>query len=197
LKRLATTVSIVYDGSTAGTYSFVYNGDMNNDGNNASDLMYIPRTASELTFLPNTVGSVTYTPQQQAEAFDRFIENNSYLKKRRGTYAERNAAVLPFFHRVNLSVRQDIYTVKTKAGKRQSLQLTADVFNFLNMLNKDWGIRPLIVNRDPLQFVSVGTNGQPQYRMRAINGQLPTKVFQTNYSTASTWGAQVGVRYEF
>lgn len=199
LKRLATTVSIVYDASTAGTYSFTYNGDMNNDGNNGSDLIYIPKDASELTFLPinATSTSPAFSVQQQIDAFNKFIENTPYLRKRKGSYAQRNAATLPFFHRVNLSVRQDIYTVKTKSGKRQSLQLTADVFNFLNMLNSKWGVRPVIVARDPLAYVSVGTNGQPQYRMRVVNGQLPTKVFQTNYSTASTWGAQVGVRYEF
>ena len=158
--------------------------------------MYIPKDASELTFLPIT-GAVAYSVQQQIDAFNKFIENTPYLKNRKGSYATRNAATLPFFHRVNLSVRQEIFTFKTKGGRNQSLQLTDDVFNFLNMLNKNWGVRPLIVVRDPLVFASVGANGQPQYRMRVVNGQLPTKVFQNNFSTSSTWGAQVGVRYEF
>jgi hypothetical protein len=201
LKRLASTVTIVYDGSTAGTFSFITNGDLNNDGNNNVDLLYIPRDASELTFLPITPSAAnnfsTYSVQAQIDAFNKFIDNTPYLSKRRGSYAQRNAATLPFYHRVNLSFRQDFYTFVTKTGRKQSLQLTADVFNFLNMLNKDWGIRPLTVVTDPIVSAGPNASGVPQYRMRVVNGQLPTRVYQTNFSTSSTWGAQLGVRYEF
>jgi outer membrane receptor protein involved in Fe transport len=196
LKRFATTITLLYDGSAAGNFSYVYNGDMNNDGNNGSDLLYIPNNASELTFVPIT-GATPFTVQAQVDAFEKFIENTPYLNKRRGSYAQRNAGLLPFFNRVNLSVRQEVYTVITKSGRKQSLQLTADVFNFLNMLNKDWGIRPLLLVNDPLVFAGVGASGQPTYRMRVVNGQLPTRIWQNNFSTSSTWGAQVGVRYEF
>ncbi len=197
LKRLATTLTLVYDGSTAGTFSFINNGDVNNDGQNNVDLLYVPNNANELVFLPIT-GANPYSAQAQIDAFNQFIENTPYLNKRKGSYAQRNAATLPFFHSLNLSVRQEFFTFVSKGGRKQSLQITADVFNFLNMLNKDWGVRPLLLVNDPLVAAGVdAATGKPAYRMRVVNGRLPVKPVQTRYSTASTWGAQVGVRYEF
>lgn len=197
LKRFATTITLIYEGSTSGTYSFINNGDLNNDGQSGVDLLYIPKDANELVFLPIT-GSTPYSAQAQKDAFNQFIANTPYLNKRKGSYAERNATTLPFFHSVNISIRQEIYTFISKSGRKQSLQLTADVFNFLNMINKNWGVRPLLVVRDPLVAAGVdATTGKPAYRMRVVNGKLPVNPIQTNYSTSSTWGAQVGVRYEF
>ena len=50
-KHLATTLSFFYEGSNPSTFSYIYNGDVNNDGNSA-DLMYIPKNASEINFNP-------------------------------------------------------------------------------------------------------------------------------------------------
>jgi hypothetical protein len=194
LKHLATSITIFYEGRNQGNLSYVVNGDLNGDGNSA-DLMYIPKDQSEMNFVAIT-GSTPFTVQQQKDAFDAFINNSPYLSKRRGQYAERNAALQPWIHTINLNFQQDIFT---NIGKRKNtIRLQADVLNFGNMLNKDWGHRFLntLSNNNPLQYVST-TNGVAAYRMTLVNGQLPTNPFQLNRSLASTWSAQIGIRYIF
>ncbi|HMP87215.1 MAG TPA: hypothetical protein PKE63_08035, partial [Lacibacter sp.] len=194
LKHLATTVTLFYEGRNQGNFSFTTNGDLNGDGI-SSDLMYIPKNRNEINFLPIT-GANPWSVDAQRDALEQYINNSKYLRKRRGQYAERNAALQPFVHTVNLQVQQDLFT---NIGKRKNtLRLQADVLNFLNMLNKNWGHRFIntLSGNNPLQVASV-TNGVPAYRMSLVSGQLPTQPFQVNRSLSSTWGAQVGIRYIF
>lgn len=198
-KHFATSFSLFYEGSPQNNFSYVYQNDMNGDGN-AADLMYIPRNQNEIIFMPIT-GGTPYSPQAQWDAFNKFIEN-SPLKKRRGEYVTRNEALYPWIHNVNFQVQQDFY-VRTKGGTTHTLRLQADVINFANMLNRDWGVRYLNYqggtgNITPLIFDSVDpTTGAPRYRMQTVSGQLPTRPFQINRSIASVWGMQVGIRYLF
>jgi len=194
LKHLATSITIFYEARNQGNFSYSVNGDLNGDGNNA-DLMYVPKDQSEMNFLPIT-GATPFTVQQQKDAFDAFINNSPYLNKRRGMYAERNGALQPWIHTINLNFQQDLFT---NIGKRKNtIRLQADVLNFGNMLNKDWGHRflPTLSNNNPLVYAST-TNGVPAYRWTVVNGQLVTNPFQLNRSLASTWSAQLGIRYIF
>lgn len=198
-KHFATSFSLFYEGSPQNNFSYVYQNDMNGDGN-AADLMYIPRNQNEIIFMPIT-GGTPYSPQAQWDAFNKFIEN-SPLKKRRGEYVTRNEALYPWLHNVNFQVQQDFY-VRTKGGTTHTLRLQADVINFANMLNRDWGVRYLNYqggtgNITPLIFDSVDpTTGAPRYRMQTVSGQLPTKPFQVRRDINSVWGMQVGIRYLF
>jgi hypothetical protein len=204
-KHFATSISLFYEGSPQNNFSYVYQNDMNGDGN-AADLMYIPRNSSEIIFVNQTAnasqGINAYTAAQQAEAYNAFIENTPYLNKRRGQYLSRNNAIYPWIHNVNIQVQQDFY-VTTKGGQKHTLRLQADVINFANMLNRDWGVRYLNYlggsgNITPLIFDSVDpTTGAPRYRMQQTGGRLPTDAFQLNRSITSVWGMQVGIRYLF
>jgi hypothetical protein len=95
---------------------------------------------------------------------------------------------------------QDLF--KNFGARRNTLQFTADVTNFLNMLNNDWGARKLTVVNNPLRVQSV-TNGVPTYTLAtytprgASTPQLVDRTFINNFSTSSTWSLQLGVRYIF
>src|SRR4030095_9853462 len=72
LKHLGTTISLVYEGAINGTYSYVYNGSLNNQGLASANLMYIPKDArdpSEIQFKDNVLynNGVTYTAKEQAQ----------------------------------------------------------------------------------------------------------------------------------
>lgn len=110
LKTLATTVSFYYNGSHQGRYSYTYNGDLNGDGINA-DLLYIPNNAADLKFAPIAASgnAPAFTVDQQIAAFNELINNDSYLRGRKGQYAERNGALLPWLHRVDARLLQDIF----------------------------------------------------------------------------------------
>jgi hypothetical protein len=202
--HLASTFSLYYNGANQGRFSYTYNGDMNGDAIGA-DLLYVPNSASELTFVSSTVGTgaaaVTFTPEQQAAAFDAYINSNDYLKTRKGKYADRNADLMPWLNRFDFKFLQDIYT---NIGKnRHTLQLSLDVINVGNLLSNKWGVRQEVITGSnlPLSRASVTADGVPSFRMNAVqvDGKfvLPTTQFRDITTTATTWSMLIGVRYLF
>jgi hypothetical protein len=77
------------------------------------------------------------------------------------------------------------------------MQLSLDILNFTNMVNKNWGIRENTTVRNPLIVRGLNTNGTATFNLQELGGQLVTKPFQNVVSTASTWGMQLGLRYIF
>ncbi|MCS6990070.1 MAG: TonB-dependent receptor [Chloroherpetonaceae bacterium] len=196
---MATQISIFFEAQPQGRFSYVYAGDMNGDGVANNDLIYVPRSASELRFLPLTVGTGanarTFSPQEQAAAFDAFIEQDPYLRTRRGKYAERNGALFPWVYRADLSVLQEFFL--DIGGRRNTLQVRADVFNFFNLISDKFGAGWQRVDAFPLSFASVGADGVPQFRMRTVNNQLLSQSFQRSATLSDLWSAQLSVRYIF
>src|SRR5690606_35380229 len=118
---------------------YIYSGDVNNDAGRTNDLIYIPRDASEINLVPatNRDGEVIATPEEQWEALDAFIAGNDYLSERRGEHAERNGDRLPWTNQFDLRLMQEF---KLQQGTNEHrFQITFDIFNFSNLINKDWG----------------------------------------------------------
>ena len=201
---MATTVGLVYTGQSGTPVSYTYSSgsairDAGTGGLN--DLIYIPTSGDlgNMTFLSNTIGTTTYTPQQQKDALEAYIQGDDYLKNRRGQFAERNGARLPFSNTVDLKVTQD-FNVKV-SGHRYQFQLTWDVFNFTNMLNRDWG-RSYFASFDQYALINFAgyvsnANLTPQYRFN------PTIKNLWNYNTSAApaysnrWISQIGLRFNF
>jgi hypothetical protein len=195
----ATTITLGYVGQETNPFSYTVAGDLNGDRVSNNELLFVPQNASDIRFAPLTVGSVTYTSQQQQAAFDEFINQDSYLSTRRGQYAERNALIIPFLHRFDLSVAQDVFV---KIGKKvNSFQIRADILNFGNMLNNAWGVSQRAGAPQLLNFVSRDAAGVPTYRLstqRDATGTFLAKdTFQYNSSVFDVWSAQLGIRYIF
>ena len=199
----STSFNLGYIGEQSGVFTYTYNGDMNGDRVSFNDLMYIPKSASEIRFQPLSVVSngvtTIYTEAQQRTAFDDYINQDSYLSGRRGQYAERNAHVLPMLHRLDLSVTQDIF-VKI-AGKNNNFQIRADILNFTNLLNKDWGVSQRATNRNVLSYRTT-TADVPFYQLATqteADGSrfLIRDTFQKNASVFDVWQAQITLRYIF
>jgi hypothetical protein len=196
VKHLATTFSLFYEGASQGLFTYTVNGDLNNDANSV-DLMYIPKDATDIIFVPSTASATSnvYSAQQQSDAFFQFVENSPSLKKNKGRYAQRNGASQPWYDRVDVKILQDLFT---NIGKRRNtIQISLDILNFTNMINKDWGVLKATTVRNPLVFAGYNAAGAPTYRMTQVNKELLTQPYQTIQSTASTWGMQFGVRYIF
>lgn len=195
LKHAATTVSVFYSGYIDGNFSYRYSNDFNNDGINA-DLIYIPKNQSEITFEDFIVsGNVKYTAAQQAEAFWAYVAQDKYLSKHLGQYAERNGAFFPWYHRFDVKILQDIFV--NVGGKRNTLQLTADILNFGNLLNSNWGVRKRLTLSNGSILSSRIVANTPVFKMVEAGGVLPTKTFSNVNTTSSTWGLQIGLRYTF
>ena len=202
----ASTISVYYQGMAQGTYSFVYNGDLNGDGNGA-DLMYIYPSGKDVPFAPYSVkdanGNVirSYTVEQQQQAYDQFINSSKYLKKHKGEYASRYGALIPWFNELDIRFLQDFF-ITTTGGTRHTLQFSVDLVNLPNLISskwKNWGYRQMYSLNNPLKYVagSADAAGEPQYTLSEYNDALITNAYTPNVSTSSTWGLQLGLRYSF
>ena len=199
----ATTVTLGYVGQQSNPYTYIVAGDLNGDRVSNNDLLFVPMKGSDVRFSPLTVGTgataITYTEAQQQDAFDKFISQDPYLSTRRGKYAERNASVIPFLHRLDLSVAQDVF-VKIK-GERNAFQIRFDILNFTNMVNKNWGVSQRAAATQLLNFVSRDANNVPFYRLStqrdATGTYLAKTTYQFNSSVFDVWTAQLGIRYTF
>lgn len=136
--RGATTFAAFMNSQTNGNNSYIFSGDANLDGGFGNDLIYIPRDTSEMNFKQLNVGGVTFTPQQQAAAFETYIQQDSYLSSHRGQYAQRNAVFFPMVTRLDVSLMQDLF--QDIGRRRHSGQIRLDITNFGNLLNHNWGV---------------------------------------------------------
>ena len=141
-KKAPTDVSFFYSGFTGIRYMYTANGDLNGDGFNGNDPLYIPKNATdqnEIRFVDQGTGSSLITAAAQAQAFEKFISSNDCLNDQRGKIMERNSCLAPWVNRIDFSIRQSLPEI---AGQRLTAQL--DVFNFGNFVGRvvghgDWG----------------------------------------------------------
>ena len=176
-------------------------GDINGDGNEGNDLIYIPRNQSEIVFEPYVdQNGATVTAAQQWAAFDAFIEQDDYLKSHRGQIAERFGALNPWFSNIDLRVLQDIAFMLS--GQKHTFQISCDILNVANLLNSDWGVRstataaatsPLQIVHNPNGTHKFAPNGWPVLNYKGT----ATKTFVDDPGLNSRWQIQLGVRYLF
>ncbi|MDP2067668.1 MAG: carboxypeptidase regulatory-like domain-containing protein [Lutibacter sp.] len=204
LAKAATSVNLGYIGEQSRRFSYTYGGDMNGDRINNNDLIYVPLSASEISFQSQTITNngvaTVYTPADQQAAYEAFIKQDSYLSSKRGQYVERNGHILPMLHRIDLSVTQD-FTMNI-SGKRNNFQFRADILNFTNFLNKDWGISQRAVSPTILNYRTTGADNIPVFQMNSYVNEAGTRVladktFIKNASVFDVWQAQFTLRYTF
>ena len=195
----ATSITLGYVGQRSGSFTYIVAGDLNGDRVNNNELIFVPNKGSDIKFAPLTVGTRVYTEAEQQAAFDAYIGQDDYLSTRRGQYAERNSSFLPWLHRFDLSVTQDLF-VNVK-GQRNTIQLRFDILNFGNMVDNKWGVSQRATNPTILTYNSV-VNNEPVYRLstqKFADGTtgLLRDTYSRNSSVFDVWTAQFGIRYIF
>jgi hypothetical protein len=193
---LASTFSLVYNGQSGNPFSYTYsNGPVRDNGTTeTNDLIFIPTAAqiSAMTFLPAT------TAASQKAALEDYIAQDNYLSKNRGKYAERNGARLPFTNIIDVKFVQD-FNVKMN-NKTYQFQLTYDVFNFTNMLNRNWG-RTYFMSNDQYSLIKYeGATGSttPSYSFTPVRNNTPWGISSsTAPSYSARWVSQLGLRFKF
>lgn len=199
LKHLATNISFFYEGAIAGRFTYTYSADFNRDGTSA-DPIYIPKNPSEITFQTQVVNGVSYSPQQQSDLFFAYIEQDKYLRTHKGQLAERNGAQLPWRNQVDMRILQDLFVNVGKS--KNTIQFSLDIFNLGNLINPSWGKvksvnnSAILVPRNQAALVPGGTV-RPEFNLALDRGQIITRTFRDNLSTASTYYMQFGLRYLF
>lgn len=197
IKHLATTVSFFFTLQDGDRSSYVYNGDLNNDGLTGNDLIYVPSKPEDIILVTNDAQDVR-TPAMLWAQLDKYISQDSYLNSRRGKYAERNGLVAPMVSYLDFRLAQDVIT--NIGGKRNSLQFTFDIFNLGNLINKDWGVSQFATRTNPLTYKGLNGAGVPTFAFPYLDAksQTPlTSTFQSSTSEAARWRIQFGLKYKF
>lgn len=199
-KNFATNVGLFYSGYASGFMNYYYNNDMNGDGQNGYDLIYIPKTKDELTFADAVVNGETITAAEQAETFWKFVNQDGYLSKHKGEYAEAYGANMPWVHRFDLKIAQDF---KLKVGKSMNtLQVSFDFLNIGNLINSSWGVTKTSssCNYGKILQLKEVKNNVPVYTLYNKNTPLITNESTTYIpyrNSTNCWQLQIGVRYIF
>jgi outer membrane receptor for ferrienterochelin and colicin len=198
----STDFTATYSGVSGSPHDYVYastsfsNGDMNGDGRNGNDLIYIPRDAfntSEIQFRAVTNGA---TVAEQQAAFEQYIEDSPCLREQRGQILKRNSCKQPFLNQVDVAIRQTIPAVR---GQRLSLQ--ADITNFGNLLNKNWGqarVTEASSNSNVPILTHVGmTSSDPTVAVPILQFNVNQKEYVVGNFASNFWRFQLSARYSF
>ncbi|WDF76089.1 carboxypeptidase regulatory-like domain-containing protein [Mucilaginibacter sp. KACC 22773] len=205
-KHAATTIGLIFEAANNGAVSYITSGDPNGDGA-TNDLMFIPKNKGDITLVPNDAKDLR-TADQLWSQLNNFINQDPYLSKHRGEYAQRNGAILPTFKRADLHIAQDFFVT---AGKvKNTIEISLDIINIGNLLNRNWG-----VYQNSFTGFSNGSSAVTKYMGTITNaaGQkqatysfpyldatnlVPLQSsYKADISQASRWQAQLGLRYIF
>ena len=217
-KNAATSIGLIFEASPSTisevtlfpSASYVYNGDVNNDGNSSNDLIYVPRDQNDIVLVPvNTNGGVitdTRTAAQTWSQLNGYINQDPYLSKNRGKVAVRNGLVMPFFKRLDINITEEFFLKTGRSDNaKHTLRLTFDIINVGNFLNSNWGVAKTYNSVNILKYegiVPAGTAnaGKPRYSFPYLDAAnlIPlTSTFKDYTGLLSRWQGQVGIRYLF
>ncbi len=173
--------SLVYQMTSGQRYSLCFGEsvDFNGDGAFGSTLMYIP-TETEMQ-------GMLFADATSCDKWNSYIEADSYLSSRRGSFAERNAMQSPMEHRLDMHLSHGFYFSRQSSRK---LELSLDIINLGNMICRHWGASYNISNvrLQPVTITSMD-EGQPVYRFTGAEAS-PSDLL-------SRWHMQIGARVVF
>ncbi len=205
-KSNATSLSFVYQGQSGNPYTLIYQSAPFGAGSNAP-LPYIPKDASDIRLLDYTLNGTLYTAAQQATDLFGYINGDKYLSTRKGQYAERNGLRTPWTHQLDVKIMHEFKL--SKSNSKQSLQISLDIFNVLNLLNNDWGHVNFVtnINNYNVNFLKFATDANNKVVGAPASGYQPTFNFvkptgiNNQYYTLdpinSRWQGQLGVKFNF
>ncbi len=198
LNHLTTSIGLTYESANAGVASYVYNGDVNGDGQTSNDLIYIPNSASDIVLVKDNAADTRTTTQTYAQ-LSAYINQDPYLSQHKGEYAKRNGLVLPYFQLINFNFTQDLY--QTSGKIKNTLQFEFNIINLGNFLNRDWGNIKFVNRTGILAYKGLdAATGQPTFSFPYfdnVNQSPLVNSFGNSIGQSSRWQAQFGIRYLF
>jgi hypothetical protein len=174
-------------------------GDLNADGSNANDPIYVPRNAldtaelkmtglSDLAGADNSAAAVAQREAAQRTALDQFIERTPCLRRQRGQIAERNSCREPWSNTTIAAVRQE-FAVGSRA-----FDLEVDLFNVLNLLDASWG---LYKQAAPTLLEQVQQTAAPVNSARPVFRYDAARPTWSTVTEDSRFQLQFAIRYRF
>ena len=167
-----------YIGQSGRPFSAVINGDVNGDDVTNNDLAFIFDPAD-----PSTPSAIAAGMRTVLDNPDNYFRD--YLQANLGQIASRNGGRNPWNDKIDIRISRDFGLLR---GHRA--ELIADIYNFANLLNSDWG-------------ATLQTGNQALLTVRGFDPNAQRYIYQVNenFGTIREGGApyqiQLGVRYWF
>lgn len=182
--RWSTIVSAYYNRQSGRPYSLIVDSNypsLNVDTADGNDLFYVPTGPDDVEILNGTW-----------EQLDAFLQATGY-DEYAGQIAPRNARNSPWTGTLDLHIAQQI---PMPYGE---LEVTADVFNLLNMFDSDAGLVRFVNfgTLTPADYRGTNADGKPIYYLYSSVLNLDTNSIYTTDNLRSRWRAKLGVRYSF
>ena len=186
--------SLSYNARSGRPYSYIVNGDANADGISTNDALFVPGAPTDI--------SLTNPADYQRLA--TWLAGEKCLLDQRGQLMRRNSCRNPFSHFVNARIGKRIGTFRG-----QQMEITADIFNLLNLIDSDWGVirsnfgqalefeqrtAPLRLRGYDDRGTAETTDDRPIYSVDAANF-LPVR--EQAVLNSSRWRMQLGLKYVF
>jgi hypothetical protein len=149
----------IYRGQSGTPFTPVVDGDVNGDGLNFNDRVFVSR-------------DLQFTTAAERDEFLAALDRYECVADQEGGIVERNSCRNPWFNSLDLRLSKDIRTFRG-----QSTELLVDFFNVLNGLNSDWG-RSQLVSGDALRLL----------RAESFDAATGKVVYSTSYSPTAERG---------
>jgi hypothetical protein len=190
-----------YIAQAGSPWSPLVQGDITGDGAG----LLIPSNKRAFIFNPETIrGSAETTPFELAVAdgMETVLNNQNniareLLQENIGKVAPRNRIYNPIYQNVDIRLSYTLDNTTIKALGKNSLEVIAEVFNFSNLLNKNWGGQRVVIggNQVLLQNLGIDPLAEAQGRIQYAYRVNPT--FGETVKNNAPYQVQLGVRYAF
>ncbi|MFT5244465.1 MAG: hypothetical protein ACI8QQ_002405 [Psychroserpens sp.] len=174
--------TIIGDGGSRYSFQSGGNRSTNGDFNLRNEIAYV--------FDPNNPN----TPQNIIDGYNEILKSpetpdgfKKYLRESFGSFAERNGGKNPFRALVDLRLQKSIKIPNTK----QALELSVDAFNFMNLLNKEWGRNNNFGRTTNLMNTTGFDQATNSYKYDVNTGVAAEPI------NGTPWRLQIGARYSF
>lgn len=174
------TAGLRFSGIGGTRYSLAVNGNVNGDFVDSNDLAFIydPNDAKTPQYLRDGITAILNNPDVEKST-------KEYIRKSFGKIAERNGGVNPFNGYFDLRLAKAL-----KIIDKQQIELSVDIFNVANLLNKEWGTGPRL-------------GKQNIYTVKSFDKEEERFVYDVNQNAGKTafsrtpYQIQLGLRYSF
>jgi hypothetical protein len=187
-KGLRSSASIFYNGQSGRPYSLGFNGDANSDGRTSNDLLFIPSSADQVVVYSSVSGQTVTWDQLNA-----FL-NSTAAKDYRGQIMPRNSGRSHWMNQLDFR-----YAITIPTFKETRVEVTIDVFNFMDLLHNGWGWQ-YFGSFPSTNLIGYGGIDSATGKMRYNVATITSSTFQGTFTRddlRSRGQAQIGIRYRF
>jgi hypothetical protein len=171
-------ISGFYRGQSGFPFTPKVDGDVNADNRDGNDRAYIPAGGPGLL----------WDSTEEWGKFENLLNEFDCLSDQTGTIAKRNSCRGPWNHKLDMRAAFELPTLDG-----QSVELIADVFNVLNLVNSDWGKVMFVSENDQNLLELEGFDPDAQRHIYSVNEDFGD---ETPFGfVPRQWQVQLGLRY--